>query len=227
MADTAATFVLDEKSPRSVSERGDRFSDPRPLDSSAELASRPGKHYLLTVMALCDSVIGSVKVEGNRIAEEINETLEKYRNPERQDIEWQSSAVWEDAFLCERLVVKILPKEDLQIEIERRIFEVSKFDRELGRFYRQNIIVRSGGDQELTARDVEVNRAVLGRIIRDLHYFLNSLELKRRYATLAQKRVYQMFFVALVAFAVVLPITVQLMDAGPPPEQGESENGGV
>lgn len=164
---------------------------------------RPARQYLKALQ----TTYLAIRAEDRELPEAITADLEAvFAAWAEPDADWARAAAWDDAFLCERLMVSLYDPARLEVELARRIIEAQAEGLAVAEFYRGRVGAAEPGGAERVA----LHRALLARLVGDLQWHYNQRELKRSYAHQAQKRVCWTFLVCLGVFLAVLWLSFDL-----------------
>lgn len=169
-----------------------------------DLQGRSVRQYILSLRSLFDSITSERSDLPPKIVEGVKSILSRY---EGDGVDWNYYGVWDDAYLCERLMVQLFDQTMLDVELQRRITEAQELGLPISEFYRGRVQTPADGHILLEAEQVAVNRSLLSRLTLDLQWHYNMRDVKRRYAHLAQKRVSWTFLMSLLVFSSVMYLT--------------------
>jgi len=127
---------------------------------------------------------------------------------------------WESGYKIDSLMVTLLSGETLRTELARRAAEAKRCGASFSAFYEDRIAAEQLSEPDLKDgnRKDEQRRAVLSRLIDDLHWFYTENYVRRAYGRMAARRVTLVFLLALVAFVGLIWFTsrnVQLREPEP------------
>ncbi len=205
--------------PRSTPRAGNGWVA-RLFPARPDLDGRSVRQMILSLNSQYAAIAAGGKEIPESIRSEFEAVMTRYNG---ETIDWTDPRAWDDAYLCERLLVEMMEEPRLEVELERRILDAQALGLPAAEFYRGRLKTAADMKDMVDQDRIKLARSLLARLTLDLQWYYNQLDLKRRYAHRAQKRVSWLFLVSLILFGAVMSLTFGV--DGPPPTKQVAQEG--